>query len=235
MDQRQVCEILTEVGAIVTNDHFVFTNDSHSATYINKNALYANTEATSLLCRALAEAFADDKVDAIVGPAIGGVILSQWTASHLSRLTGRLVSSLYAEHATPVSVEADPKTPGLKRISLGLKKEWQLLRGYGKLVEDKNILVIEDTLTTGRTTCGVIEAVLKKGGNVIGLGTIWNRSNRALHDIAKVPKTAALVEIELEMWSPSTCPLCKQGVPINTEFGKGREFLAQLSHQAQST
>jgi hypothetical protein len=37
----------------------------------------------------------------------------------------------------------------------------------------------------------------------------------------------ALLDVALDAWDADACPLCRDGVPINTDVGKGREFLAR--------
>ena len=46
-------------------------------------------------------------------------------------------------------------------------------------------------------------------------------------DVADIPKLIALVNITLDAWNEADCPLCKQNIPINTDVGKGKEFLAR--------
>ncbi|MEZ4820639.1 MAG: phosphoribosyltransferase family protein [Bdellovibrionota bacterium] len=65
-----------------------------------------------------------------MAPVIGGVILSQWIAFHLTQLSGKEVLGVYAEKSE--------QAPG-----------FELKRGYGKLVAGKNVLVVEDILNTG--------------------------------------------------------------------------------------
>jgi hypothetical protein len=52
-----------------------------------------------------------------------------------------------------------------------------------------------------------------------------------LKDVAGVPKLTALVNVKLDAWDEATCPLCEQNVPVNTNVGKGREFLARRKTQ----
>jgi orotate phosphoribosyltransferase len=80
-------------------------------------------------------------------------------------------------------------------------------------------------LTTGGSVKKVIEVVRSLGGRVVGLGALCNRGGITAEDVGNVPKLQALVSINLEAWEPNDCPLCKQNVAINTNVGKGREFL----------
>ncbi|HEY4510580.1 MAG TPA: phosphoribosyltransferase family protein, partial [Candidatus Paceibacterota bacterium] len=197
-----------KVGAVITDSHIVYTSGKHGTAYVNKDALYPHTAETSRLCRVIAERFADDKVEVVIAPAIGGVILSQWTAHHLSEMNGREVLGVYAE-----------KSEG--------GDTFVIKRGYDKLIAGKNVLVVEDVLTTGGSAKKVVEATRAIGGNVVGLGVLCNRGGITPQDVADVPRLISLVNMKLDTFDEVTCPLCKQNVPVNTDVGKGREFLAR--------
>lgn len=207
MNEQDVLRMLNTVGAVITDSHVVYTSGKHGSAYVNKDAVYPHTRETSILCRALAEQFADDGVGVVIAPAIGGVILSQWTAHHLSEFIGREVFGVYAEKTE--SGEA-----------------FVIKRGYDKLVVGRRVLVVEDVLTTGGSARKVIEAVRALGGNVAGLGVLCNRGGITLEDVANPPKLFALINVRLDAWDEVDCPLCAQNVPINTDVGKGIEYLA---------
>ena len=208
MHQQEVMQVLAKLGAVITGSHIVYTSGKHGSAYVNKDTVYPHTVDTSRLCRAIAVQFVNDRVETVIGPAIGGVILSQWTAHHLTKMYEREVYGIYAEK----SEDGD---------------SFVIKRGQDKLIPGKNILVVEDVLTTGGSAKKVVEAVRAMGGNVIGLGVLCNRGGITPEDVAEVPKLMALAEVTLDAWDEATCPLCAQGVPINTDVGKGREFLAR--------
>ncbi len=207
MTEQEVLKILGEVGAVIIRSHIVYTSGEHGTAYINKDAVYPHTAKTSLLCHAIAERFAKDRVEVVIAPAIGGVILSQWTAHHLSEMNGREVFGVYAE-----------KSEG--------GDAFVIKRGYDKLIAGKNVLVVEDVLTTGGSAKKVIEATRAVGGIVIDLGVLCNRGRITPQDVADVP-LISLVNVNLDAWDEANCPLCEQNIPVNTDVGKGREFLAR--------
>lgn len=206
MNEREVLTVLANVGAIIVKSHFVFTSGMHGDAYVNKDGIYPHTLETSHLCRAIAKQFVNENVEVVIAPAIGGVILSQWTAHNLTEMIGREVLAVYAEKSD------DGNTFIIKR-------------GYDKLIVGKNVLVVEDVLTTGGSARKVVEATRLVGGKVIGLGVLVNRGGITLQDVADVPILTALVNAKFDTWDEANCPLCEQGVPINTDIGKGREFL----------
>jgi len=208
MNEQEVLQVLGNVGAVIANSHIVYTSGKHGTAYVNKDAVYPHTKETSDLCRAIAEQFVDDSVEVVIAPAIGGVILSQWIAHHLSEITGREVFGVYAEKAESGDI-------------------FIIKRGYDKLVAGKNVLVVEDVLTTGGSAKKVVEASRALGGNIVGLGVLCNRGGITSQDVADPPKLFALVNVKLDAWDEAECPLCVKSVPINTDVGKGREYLAR--------
>ena len=206
MNEQDVLKILSRLNAIVTDSHIVYTSGKHGNAYVNKDAIYPHTKETSQLCRAIAEQFFDSDVEVVIAPSIGGVILSQWVAYHLTEITGREVLGVYAEK------EGD---------------SFVIKRGYDKIVQGKKVLVVEDVLTTGGSVKKVIEATRALEGNVVGLGVLCNRGGITLQDVSNPPKLAALVNVKFDSWDEAECPLCSKGVPINTDVGKGRDFLAK--------
>ncbi len=214
MDEKSVLKIFKEVGAIITDSHIVYTSGRHGTAYINKDAVYPYTEKIKELCEKIAEYFfyhVSKDIHVVIAPAIGDVILSQWVTDHLTYLKGGpyggRVLSVYAEKAE------DGKTFIIKR-------------GYDKLIPGKKVLVVEDILTTGGSAKKVIEATRALGGNVVGLGVLCNRGGITPQDVGYVPELFALVNIKMDSWEKKDCPLCKKDIPVNTDVGKGREFLA---------
>jgi orotate phosphoribosyltransferase len=205
IEEGLVLKILEECKAIITDSHIVYSSDKHGREYVNKDAVYPYTDFVSELGGLIAEKAFKFLPDVIIGPAMGGIILSQAVASHLTKKLGERALSVYAEK------EGDG---------------FIIKRGYAKLVSGKKVFVVEDVLTTGGSVKKVIEAVQKAGGIVVGVGALCNRGGVKAEDIG-APELFSLINISLDAWDPDECPLCKANVPINTEVGKGREFLAQ--------
>lgn len=209
-DKMNVLDILRGVNAVITNDHFVYTSGKHGSVYINKDALYPHTAETSQVGELFAREFRDLDVDVVAAPALGGIILSQWTASHLSRLKGKEVLGVYTE-----------KTPENEQI---------FTRGYDKLVEGKNVLVIEDLTTTGGSVKKVVDTVKKAGGNVVAVGVMVNRDPENVNAETVGAPFSALGVLKAEAFDEVNCPLCTEGKPINTDVGHGKKYLESKKH-----
>lgn len=211
MNEKEALKILVHVGAIITDTHVVYTSGKHGTSYVNKDALYPHTISTAHLCRAIAEQFMDDNVETVIAPAIGGVILSQWVADHLTYTSGHEVVAVYAERCED-------------------RKSFVIKRGYDKFITGKNVLVVEDVLNTGGSARKVVLAAREVGGKVIALGALYNRGGVTPEDVGNVPKLISLVNMKHEAWDEDECARtgpCAKGIPINTDVGKGREFLSR--------
>ncbi len=204
MDESDVLKILQDVGAFRAG-HFVFTSGLHADTYINKDAIYPHVAQVSKLCRAMAEKFKNDNVEVVIGPAVGAVILSTWTAHHMSEMLGREVYGVYAD----------------KNGDEG----FVIRRGYDKLIAGKRALIVEDLTTTGGSIRKVVGAARIAGAEVVGAIAIANRGNVTKEAVGDPARFESLVDLELEQWQGSECVLCERGIPVNADVGHGRDFL----------
>jgi orotate phosphoribosyltransferase len=195
----RAAEILAEAGAVITGSHVVYTSGRHGSAYVNKDAVYPHTDRVSELCRLLADAARHTRPEVVCGPALGGIILAQWTGHHLGAL------AVYAEK--------------LPDGGLGLR------RGYDRLVARRRVLVVEDVLNTGESVRKAVAAVRAAGGEVVAVAALCNRGGVTAAHLG-VPTVISLVELSLDSWDAAACPLCRERVPIDTRIGKGREFLA---------
>lgn len=209
---KETLKILKECRAILENDHFVYVSGHHGSGWINKDAIYPDTRRIMKLCKQLAEALADIDADVICGPAIGGLIVSQWTAYYLQKL------SVFAEHDPSRQSEGEAGKGGVLRAPFILK------RGYDKLVSNRRVIVVDDIINTGFSALSTIEAVSRCGGTVVALAVLINRGNIDTSQFG-VDEFIFLLEYDIPVWPASECKLCLKGVPINTDYGHGREFL----------
>lgn len=198
--------ILQDVGALLTNGHFLYTSDRHGNAYVNKDAVYPHTQHVRALCATMAEPFINAHIDTVAGPTIGGVILSQWVAHHLTEQTGQPVMACFAEERS---------TPAGDR-------ERYFGRGYEQCIRGKRVLLVEDILTTGGSIQRVVEAVHKVSGTVVAVMALCNRGGVTAEAIG-VTRLEALCQLDLQSWEPANCPLCQQGIPINEAVGKGKK------------
>ncbi len=203
----KVVDILKKINAVITDDHFVYTSGKHGEVYINKDALYPHTAETSEVCRLMAEMFKDKEIEAVVGPALGGIILSQWVAHHLSKMKGKEVFGVYTEKD---------------------ETENQILRrGYDQVIKGKKVLVVEDLTTTGGSVRKVVDTVRLAGAEVISVCVMVNRDPVNVNELTVGAPFVAVDILEAKAFDEAECPFCKAGRPINTKIGHGKKYLAE--------
>jgi orotate phosphoribosyltransferase len=196
---NEVIDILKKVGAILSEGHFVGTSGLHFDTYVNKDFLYPHTKETSDIGKIFAEKYKDKNIEVVVGPALGGIILSQWTAYHLSNICGREVLGVYTEKSQT--------------------GEQIFTRGYDSFVKGKRVLIVEDIVTTGGSMLKTAEAVQKAEGNLVAVCAMVNKNKGVSFD--------SLADLYVVTYEAKNCPLCKNNIPINTEVGHGKKFLEE--------
>ncbi len=205
--QSSVIKILKSVGAILTDNHFVYTSGKHGSVYINKDALYPHAVKTSLICEQMARQCFSLDVDTVAAPALGGIILSQWVGYHLSKLKEKPIHAVYAE------------------------KDGQggfvFTRGYDAFIKDKNVLVLEDLTTTGGSVKKVVDAVRFYQGQVTGVCVMINRNPDHVNQNLFQAPFFCLGEMLVKAYDESEMPAELRSRPINTQVGHGQEYLDQ--------
>jgi orotate phosphoribosyltransferase len=212
--QQHVADKFFQAGAFLKG-HFVYNSGRHGELYVNKDALYPHTEITSALCAEIALHFSEDKIDVVVAPALGGIILTQWIAHHLSRIYGKEVLAVYAEKVKTESSEGTI---------------FEIRRGYDQLISGKNVLMAEDILTTGSSLRKVVKAAREAGAHVVAGAALCNRGKITAEGVGDIPDLYALLDLDLPTLSEAECALhgpCSRGVAVNEEVGHGAAFVAR--------
>lgn len=200
-----VSEILAKTGAILDNDHFVYSSGKHGSTYINKNDLFAYPEAMEQLGSMLAERLAEVSIETVAVPAMCGILPGNRVAYGLSKHHGRQIFSVFAER------DQD--------------KNFTFKRGYEKFVYGKSVLVVDDIMTSGSTLKKFLHLVKETGGTVLSIGVIVNRNASVISsDYFGVP-IVSLLDMDIPAYEAKDCQLCREGVPVNTTYGHGKDFV----------
>ena len=200
-----ILEILKLTNAVITDSHIVYTSGKHGSVYINKDAIYSHTELSSQIGYLFADKAKDFNIDAVVAPALGGIVLSQWTAFHLSTFKNKEIMGLYTEKDS--------------------ENNQILKRGYDKLIYGKNVLVVEDLTNTGGSVQKVVETVRNAEAQVVSVGVMVNRNPDNVNDKMFGTHFFSLGTLPAEAYDAEKCPLCTQNIPINISVGHGKKFL----------
>lgn len=211
--EQRALQILADSDAVIHGDHFVYINGDHGEGWIAKDLIFPHTERASELCRMLAEAVGDREFEIVCGPATGGLIVSQWTAHHLG------LPSVFAEHGKEQGYDPATAEPGPLRPPFVIK------RGYDEFVAGKRVLVVDDVVNTGESVAETAAAVRAAGGEVVTVAALCTRGNAGAGDVG-TDDFVYLAEVEVASWPAEGCELCARGVPINTSYAHGADFLA---------
>lgn len=175
--------LLAETGALLTG-HFRLSSGLHSANYVQCALLLENPREAKAIGEELAERLRPLGATRIVAPALGGVIIGYAVAEALG------VPFVFTE-----------------------RKEGQmaLRRGF-RLNEGEPVVIVEDVVTTGKSTRETADVVMQHGGVVAGYASILNRSGKAHPFDAPYE---ALLALDFETHEESACPLCAKGIPLD--------------------
>lgn len=209
---KETLNILKECNAILENDHFVYVSGDHGSGWINKDIIFPSPKRVSRLTELLADTLKDIEFDIICGPATGGLTISQWTAHHVG------ADSIFSEHDPAWrDSSADEKKSG-QRAPLILR------RGYDKLVSGRKVVIVDDIINVGFSVLTTAEAVKEAGGEVVAIAALVNRGNIDMKRLDGID-LIYLLEYDIPEWPASECKLCRDGVPVNTEYAHGSEFV----------
>lgn len=181
---EDIWALLRDSGA-VREGHFLLTSGRHSGTFFLLAMLFQYPARAEVVGRRLAELLVEFRPDAVVGPALGGIIPAFLVARELG------ARALFAE-----------KTGEGNRMALR--------RGF-RVEPGERCVVVEDTVTLGGSAQATIRAVEEAGGQVVAVGCVVDRSGgRARFDVP----FRALLEAPVADYPPERCPLCAAGVPL---------------------
>ncbi|MDE7070590.1 MAG: orotate phosphoribosyltransferase [Clostridia bacterium] len=148
MTQEQALDCYRKTGAILKG-HFKLTSGRHSDTYMQSAKLFIDTKQSEIVCKALAEKLAGEKIDLVVSPAIGGILMGYEVARQLG------VPNIFAERENG---------------------EMTLRRGFS-IEKGTKVVVVEDVVTTGGSVKEVVKLVQSMGAEVVAVASLVDRSN----------------------------------------------------------
>jgi orotate phosphoribosyltransferase len=179
-----------ETAGAIRHGHFELSSGRHSGTYVQCALVLQYPRFAEALGHALASLFSDARIDAVVSPALGGLIVGQEVARALPSPKGGIGGGVPA-----MFVERDASG------SMALR------RGF-TLKPDEHVLVVEDVWTTGGSTQEAIHVVEEAGGRVVAAGALIDRSGGKIEFTVE---SNALVELTIDSFEPEDCPQCRQG------------------------
>ncbi|MGA8806855.1 MAG: orotate phosphoribosyltransferase [Thermoanaerobaculia bacterium] len=179
-----VAALLRETGALLSG-HFRLSSGLHSPGYVQCALLLEHPRNAKAIGIALAENVRTMQPSKIVAPALGGVIIGYTVAEALD------VPSIFTER---------------KEGAMTLR------RGF-RIAEGEPVVIVEDVVTTGKSTRETAAVVEGLGGVVAGFASILNRSGMSN---PFGPPYASLLALNLDTYDEAACPLCASGVAIDS-------------------
>lgn len=185
MTERQIIELLSEAGALL-DGHFRLSSGLHSGQYLQCAVALQHPRLAEKLGRALAEVWqqaAPEAADVVVSPALGGLIIGH----ELGRALG--TRACFTERVDGAMT---------------------MRRGF-TLEPGSAVLVVEDVVTTGKSTLETVDAIRIHGAEPVGAACVANRSGKST--IGDLP-LVSLVNLDIAAYEPADCPQCNAGEPL---------------------
>jgi len=179
-----VLALLSKTGALLQG-HFRLSSGLHSPNYVQCALLLEYPRHAKAIGEELAARVRSIRAQKVVAPAMGGVIIGYTVAEALD------LPSVFTER---------------KEGQMTLRRGFKINRG-------ERVLMVEDVVTTGKSTREAAKVVADHGGLVFGFASILNRSGQANPFDAPYE---SLLMLDLETYEADECPLCLAGVSLST-------------------
>ncbi len=187
--REQLLSIFEAAGAI-RHGHFELSSGRHSDTYVQCALVLQYPRYAEKLGQSLAALFSDARIDVVVSPALGGVVIGQ-------------------EVARALPLPNDPLGGGVPALFVERDASGTLTMRRGFSIKpDQHVLVVEDVWTTGGSTEETIHVVQEAGGRVVAAGALIDRSGGTIEFPVE---SNALIQLKIDSYEPEDCPLCRQG------------------------
>ena len=148
---KKSLNILKETNALLEG-HFVLSSGLHSSKYIQCAKLLSYPHKADLICKSLAKKIKIKfkKIDLILAPAMGGIIIGYEVGKLLKKET------IFCER---------------------VNGKFILRRGF-KIKKGSKVLIVEDVITTGKSSMECVKLVKKAKANLVGFASIIDRSKK---------------------------------------------------------
>ena len=171
-------KILKETEALLEG-HFILSSGLHSKQYIQCAKLLSHPEKAEIICSSLCEKIKKkfNKIDIVLSPALGGVVVGYEVGRQLR------METIFAERI-------DGK--------LTLRRDF-------KLKPNSNVLIVEDVITTGKSSLECAKLINKFGAKLAGFSCIIDRSDKNKLKI-KNKKIISHIKIHIPTYNPNNIP-----------------------------
>ena len=186
LSSKDSLKILKKTDALL-DGHFVLSSGLHSSKYIQCAKLLSHPHLAKNICLSLSKKIKKNykNIDLILSPAIGGIIIGYEIGKLLKKET------IFCER---------------------VKDTFKLRRGFN--IKKKNkVLIIEDVITTGKSSLECLKLIKKAGAKLIGFACIIDRSNKKTLKIKQ--KIVSHMKIEVSTFNKNKLPSKLKSIPIS--------------------
>ena len=185
LSHKKSLNILKRTKALL-DGHFVLSSGLHSPSYIQCAKLLSYPDFGKEICLSLSKKIKKKykKIDLILSPAVGGIIIGYEIGRLLKKET------IFCER---------------------IKGKFILRRDF-KIKKGSNVLIIEDVITTGKSSLECVSLIKKAKAKLAGFACIIDRSNKKSLKIKK--KIVSQVKIEIPTYKKNKLPFSLKSIPI---------------------
>ena len=182
LSYKESLKILKETNALLEG-HFILSSGLHSEKYIQCAQLLSKPKKAKFICESLAEKIRKnfEKIDLLLSPAVGGIIIGY----EIGRILN--IETIFAERVNEI---------------------FSLRRGF-KINKGQKILILEDVITTGKSSLECSNLVTKAGGEIVGYACLIDRSAGTTNIDKKI---VSQVEIQIPTYSEENLPKHLKGI-----------------------
>jgi len=178
--------VLRKTNALLEG-HFVLSSGLHSPSYVQCAKLLSNPLEADKICLSLSKKIKKKikKIDLILSPAMGGIIIGYEIGKLLKKET------IFCE-----------------RVS----GKFVLRRGFG-IKKNSKVLIVEDVITTGKSSLECVKLIKKAGAKLVGFACIIDRSNNKNLKIKK--KIVSQIKLKIPTYKKNNLPSNLKNIPIS--------------------
>ena len=187
LSHKKSLDILKETNALLEG-HFILSSGLHSAKYIQCAKLLSYPHKADLICKELAKKIKKNykNIDLILAPAMGGIIIGYEIGKLLKKET------IFCER---------------------VKGKFLLRRGFS-IKKNSKVLIIEDVITTGKSSLECVKLVENAKAKLVGFASIINRSTSKTLRIKR--KIVSYLKINVPTYKTNQLPESLKSIPITT-------------------
>ena len=180
--------VLKRTNALLEG-HFVLSSGLHSPKYIQCAKLLSNPKNSKKICVSLAKKIKKNfkKIDLILSPAIGGIIIGYEIGKLLN------IETIFCER---------------------VKGRFLLRRGF-LIKKNSKVLIVEDVITTGKSSLECVNLIKESKAKILGFACLIDRSNKKNLKI-KNKKIISQVKIDVPTYKKNNLPISLKNLPIST-------------------